>query len=79
MPTTPPHLDLGEDGKAILDAFGRSDNAWRTVSGIARQTGLDRQHVSRFIRDHQDLFELSPVRPSGIPLYGIRESVRRQR
>jgi len=59
----------------IIDSFRGPRDLWRTAWGIARETGLPLSEVSAFLEGHPELFVLSPISPSGIKLYGLRERV----
>ena len=56
----------------IRKAFAEEQNAWRTVGGIARATGLSAEAIESFIKVHPDLFTESEIAPAGTPLYRIR-------
>lgn len=58
-------------GSRILRAFSDPHDLWRTPRGIAREAGLCLGTVQSYIRDHADLFRLSPIAPSGMPLYSL--------
>jgi len=52
-----------------------SNQKWdfRTIDGIARDTGLSREQVEGVLADHQDLFRQSHLTRNGEPLYTLRE------
>jgi hypothetical protein len=56
----------------ILEAFGNHGDEWRTVGGIARDSGLAHQVVQDYIRTYPHLFETSPISPGGMTLYSLR-------
>ena len=60
----------------ILRAFSHPHDLWRTPGGIARETGLPFHTVQLYLRDHPDLFRLSPLVPGGTPLYSLHPDVR---
>lgn len=60
------------DEQMILRAFQGPRNRWRTAGGVARDLRLSHATVTRFIDQHPDLFEQSPISLGGIPIYGLR-------
>ncbi len=64
------------NGSRILKAFSDPHDLWRTPRGIARETGLSLGTVQSYICDHADLFRLSPIAPSGMPLYSLHPDLK---
>ena len=63
-------------GSRLLRAFSDPRDLWRTPRGIARETGLPLNMVQSYLRDHADLFRLSPIAPSGMPLYSLHPELK---
>jgi len=61
-------------GQQILAAFRPGHEDWRTAGGIARATGLSRESVESYVRGNPEVFEVSPLKPGGLCLYGLRHS-----
>ena len=51
-------------------AFVGDENKLRTIGGVSRETGLERSVIDKVLINNQDFFA-SPIRPSGITLYGL--------
>ena len=64
-------------GARVAAAFLGERAGWRSLGGIARQTGLPAHEVHAFLEANGDYFVQSTVKPGGIPLYGLREDVRK--
>ena len=45
---------------------------WRTIGGIARDTGLREETVRRHIEAHPEVYKQSIIRLGGTPIYGLR-------
>ncbi len=56
----------------ILGAFQRTNDGWRTVGGVARDSGLPFEAVQTYLRSHPELFETSSIAPAGMALYALR-------
>lgn len=67
----------GPVGARIAIAFLGDNSGWRSLGGIARQAGLPPNEVTAFLEAHGDYFVQSTVKPGGLPLYGLREDVRK--
>ena len=63
-------------GGKVLVAFIGDDSVWRTLGGIARESGLTTSEVTDFINENSDYFVQSSVKPGGRALYGIRDDLR---
>jgi len=63
-------------GSRILRALSDPHDLWRTPRGIARETGLPLGTVQSYLRDHADLFRLSPIAPGGMPLYSLHPDLK---
>ena len=59
-------------GKRVARAMSEPEIDWRTVGGVARETGLPVGDVSEYIQQHPDDFRQSIIKPGGVPLYRIR-------
>ena len=59
-------------GKQVVVAFEGPHAEWRTVGGIARQTGLSEQEIVKCIEEHEEAFKESSVKLGGKVLYGLR-------
>lgn len=66
--------DLMKDSVAekVAEALSGPEAEWRTLGGIARESGLPVIKVSEYIRQHPEDFRQSSVKPGGLPLYRIR-------
>ncbi|MDA1190392.1 MAG: hypothetical protein O3A46_01770 [Candidatus Poribacteria bacterium] len=58
-------------GGRIVEAFLRYGNQWRTVFGIAQDTGLHFEQVSSFMRENPRHFVTSSVTPGGHQIYRL--------
>ena len=58
-----------ELGRKIMRAFEGPFKEWRAISGIARDAGLPRQVVERYIRDHPEFFVRSQQTLGGTYAY----------
>ena len=67
-----------EIGKRVLIAFARETARWRTLGGIARESGRTTREVAEFIEDNEHCFVESSIRFGGSTLYGIRSELREQ-
>jgi len=65
-------------GKRVLPAFHGAENLWRTVGGVARETGLPAETVQSYINSNPGLFVQSTLTASGSGLYGLRDEVKGQ-
>lgn len=63
-------------GSRILNAFSGPQGIWRSLGGIARDTGLPLDTVYSYFNQHSDLFMQSPLRPIGTPLYALEPGIR---
>jgi hypothetical protein len=63
--------------KLVFDVLGKEDYRWRTIGGIARETGLSEGRVSEIIAKHDlKLTRFSEVPSiSGSALVGLIEKV----
>jgi len=61
----------------ILNAFTGPKNRWRSVWGVARETQVPTDDVLQFVEQHRELFEQSPIAPSGIALFGLKTDIQR--
>ncbi|MBI2045298.1 hypothetical protein HYT23_04535 [Candidatus Pacearchaeota archaeon] len=52
-------------------SFIGQNNRWRTLDGVSRDTGLERNVVNKIVIDNSD-FIISPIEPNGTRLYGLR-------
>jgi hypothetical protein len=61
----------------VFMALDGPQHTWRTVGGIARQTGLPEERVWKILSKYnKDLTRLSEVpSASGVPFVGLRERV----
>lgn len=65
-------------GKRVLLAFARDTAHWRTLGGIARESGRTTREVAEFIEENEQCFVQSSIRFGGSTLYGIRSELREQ-
>ena len=65
-------------GKRVLLAFARDTAHWRTLGGIARESGRTTREVAEFIEDNERCFVQSSIKFGGSTLYGIRNELREQ-
>jgi hypothetical protein len=65
------------DEKKVFEALDGPFNTWRTISGIARQTGLSEHQVSRILDKYNLSLTLRSETPSisGSALVGLLEKV----
>ena len=59
-------------GRRIAGAFGVKGGQWRTLGGIARETGLPEETVREYVRGKRACFVRAPVSPGGKKLYAIK-------
>ena len=65
-------------GKRVLLAFARDTARWRSLGGIARESGRTTREVAEFIKDNEHCFVQSSIKFGGSTLYGIRNELREQ-
>ena len=58
-------------GKKIAIAFRVKGGKWRTLGGIARESGLSEEAVIEYVRAKKGCFVRAPVSPGGKELYAI--------
>lgn len=61
----------------LTQILSQPNSRWRTVRALAHGTSTTEPVVLRYLREHPDQFEVSPIAPSGIPLYGLRRGTDR--
>ena len=59
-------------GRKVAAAFGAKGGHWRTLGGVARDTGLPEEAVREYVQRKKACFVRSPVSPGGKELYGIK-------
>ena len=59
-------------GRRIAAAFSAKGGHWRTLGGVARETGLPEETVREYVRGKKACFVRAPVSPGGKELYGIK-------
>ena len=60
----------------VFEAMDSPKFTWRTISGLARQTGLSEEQVTRILEKHDELACFSDVPSiSGSPIVGLTEKV----
>ena len=57
---------------AIAFSIRGHHSHWRTIWGIARDTGLPEETVRRHIETHPEVYKQSIIRLGGTPIYGLR-------
>ena len=62
----------GNTGRRIESAFRGEGAKWRTIGGIARETGLPEKEVRAYVGANEELFERARLSPGGRVLYSIR-------
>ena len=65
-------------GKCVLLAFARDTARWRSLGGIAGESGRTTREVAEFIEDNEHCFVQSSIKFGGSALYGIRNELREQ-
>ena len=65
-------------GKRVVPAFARDTARWRSLGGIARESGRTTREVAEFIEDNEHCFVQSSIELGGSTLYGIRNELREQ-
>ena len=60
---------------AIAFSIRGHHSRWRTVGGIARDTGLSEETVRRHIEMHPEVYKQPIIRLGGTPIYGLRKPV----
>ncbi|HBV9988667.1 TPA: hypothetical protein MEA99_002527 [Klebsiella aerogenes] len=45
---------MAVDEEKIKNAFGNKKYTWRTIRGVAKETGLDPMIVTKYIMTHED-------------------------
>ncbi|MDE2994704.1 MAG: hypothetical protein OXU67_12580 [Chloroflexota bacterium] len=60
---------------AIAFSIRGEQSRWRTIGGIARDTGLREETVRRHIETHPEVYKQSIIRLGGTPIYGLRKPV----
>jgi hypothetical protein len=65
------------DEVKVFSALDGPDNTWRTMSGIARQTGLSQQRVAEILKKYNLMLTRLSETPSvsGSALVGLIEKV----
>lgn len=61
-----------EVAEKIIEVLSGPEADWRTLGGIARESGLPVADVSEYIREHPEDFKQSSITLGGLPLYRIR-------
>lgn len=62
---------------AVLKALAKPEFKWRTIKGVAKETGLSPEIVMRIVRDASDkVVRASSPSPEGEALYTTREHFR---
>ena len=66
-----------QDEIKVFEALDRPEYTWRTISGIARHTGLKEERVSQILRKYNLTFTRLAETPSvsGSALVGLIEKV----
>jgi hypothetical protein len=60
----------------VFRALDGANFYWRAVDGLARQTGLSEERVTRILEKHEELARFSDVPSiSGSPIVGLIEKV----
>lgn len=67
-----------EIGKRVLLAFARDTAHWRSLGGIARESGRTTREVAEFIENNEHCFVQSSIKFGGSTLHGIRKELREQ-
>ncbi|MBO6536876.1 MAG: hypothetical protein JJ966_11680 [Balneolaceae bacterium] len=49
----------------INQSFEKTGNNWRTIHGIARETGLSEVDIQSYIMNHSNEFIESEIKPGG--------------
>ena len=57
---------------AIAFSIRGHHSRWRTIWGIAKDTGLPEETVRRHIEMHPEVYKQSIIRLGGTPIYGLR-------
>ena len=58
--------------RKVIDTFLGRETDWRTLGGIARESGLAVVDVSEYVETHPAKFVQSSVAPGGTRLYRMR-------
>lgn len=56
---------VGNVSEIINQSFEKTGNNWRTIHGIARETGLSEVDVKSYITNHSADFVESEIKPGG--------------
>ena len=62
-------------GSKILSSFSEPYGRWRTIGGLARDTGYSPSAIHGYILQHPHIFTEFPFRPAGHPVYGLKPGV----
>ena len=60
-------------GQKLVHAFARLNNDWRTLFGLARDTGYEKAEIADYIRRHGQIFVLSSTTLAGEPAYRLSD------
>ena len=64
-------------GALILTAFGWSKKERRTLGGIVEDTGLPRETVETYIKEHPKVIEMAPLSWGRIAVYRLKRNWKR--
>ncbi len=68
---------MSSDDKKLKQAFDNSKYTWRTVRGISKETGLNRESITGYIYAHgDDLVKSSSRNKRGELLFSSRKKYR---
>jgi hypothetical protein len=66
-----------EEVQALLEAMNKPEYPWRTIPGLCRDTGLNREEVLEVISSHPEVVQSTRSSTLGEPLYTTRDHFER--